>query len=121
MPAHQPNGNEAYIWGSHEDRLQKVEAGVSEVMVALTETRSMMQNGIENLGAKLDASADRQDDISRKLDGIHPRLEKLEGAQRARTRRKNLIRNTVIALFLTGAGAFLAKLGEKLWELLSGQ
>ena len=124
MPAQLPNGVDT-ILGAHEDRLSRVESGVSACTVSLAEARleithigETVCSGFESLGAKMDISHVQHAELRDHLSELKPRLEKLEGAQQDRAKRVKLFKSSLTSVLVAGCGAFAIKAAEWLWSVL---
>ncbi len=117
---------------SHEDRLQRVEDGVRDCAVGISNVRGdvglirqSLADGFEKLSYKLDIDADKHDSIDARheqvltsLRDLHPRLEALETGRRAREKQLSSLRKAGIGIVLALLGGAAAKFGEMLWDLL---
>jgi hypothetical protein len=103
---------------SHEERIQRLADGVQECNSLIVETRTdlkYMFAGINETlrvhGAKLDGALGGLETFK---DDWKPRLEVLEKDRTVKVNRRVWLRNTIIGLVLTGAGAAIAEVASKL-------
>lgn len=119
MPVSVTNGHLNQQLDAHEDRLQRVEATLQEVVASLAAA-----------GVKLDFLAQRMEEqqcqILDRLDTAQPeshktqgRLQALESELGGRRRRLASIKRWLSPLALAASGVIAIKVGELLWAWLS--
>jgi chromosome segregation ATPase len=99
----------------HEERINRLEEGKSELAEQLAEHRAEYRASTEAVNDKLDAVADKLDRIDSKLDAQDDRIVKLEqGAARWKAAKKALW-----GLAIGGAGVLVKELAMMLFHYFS--
>ena len=122
---------------SHEDRLQRVEATLQEVVAKVAETgvkldfmsqrsddqTTQILEKIESVTGTLKPVIDEASESSRfnkdALDSQSLRIRDLEGVGRASRVRMASLKKIAIGVALAGLGALASSLGHELWTWLS--
>ena len=91
-----------------------MEEGVQACNSAVTETRFDIKYMREQMSGAITELCKKVDLVLTGVEDIKPRLAKVEEEHRVKATRRAWARNAVIGLVLTGAGAAIASVAEKL-------
>lgn len=120
------NSNGSYINGrlslteSHEDRLQKVETNVSDVLVSVAELathQKYMQNSIDTVSKSI---LEKLDEVGSKVGSFEARLAPVEVDSAARKTHSDHVKSIVKAGVIALVGALAAGLGKLLFDMVVG-
>jgi hypothetical protein len=120
------NGSSDQITEAHEERIQRLEGSMQQVLVQTTATGMKLDHvaekiaeGFEAMNARLDKGAHQFDLHEQALAEHKEQLSALRAAETARTKRWATTKKAALPLIATGAGVLATKFGEVLWTWIS--